>query len=107
MQVKSTSWSDWRGINANDEISSLVVLGPAGAKVVCDNETNSNSDEGEFTVTIGPAGYVSAQNLEIDIADKLIVSEPAGAITVAPMPSGHTSTPTFNDELSSVSLKRP
>jgi hypothetical protein len=106
VQVKDISWTDWRGINANDEISSVIVLGPENHTVQCDNETDSDDDEGQFTVTIGPELYVTVPNLEIDSNAKTMTSVPAGRIQVDKMPSSYVTAATFNDELSSVSLHR-
>ena len=109
VQIKNTSLSDWSGINANDEISSLIVVGPKNHTVVCDNETgssgDSSADEGEFTVTIGSELYVTVRNPEID-SNQAMGSDPAGKIQIGTMPSSATSAATFNDELSSVSLHR-
>ncbi len=105
VQIKDTSWTDWRGINANDEISSLIVIGPKGDKVQCNNETEQKDDEGRFTVTLGDELYVKVPNLVIDSSSQSMTSEPPGRITVDKMPSSYVTAATFNDELSSVSLR--
>jgi hypothetical protein len=102
IQIKPTSGTDWQGINANDEITSLILFGPEDHFALCYSETGADADEGWFSVKLGSELYVKVPSLGLDSGQ--IHSQPEGAVTVQSFPSGHIDAPTFNDELSSVKL---
>jgi hypothetical protein len=89
-------------MNANDEISSLILLGPDKYSAECFNETNYDDDEGKFMVLIDAEYYVKVPSLSI--SNNQITSEPNMAVTINKMPSSYLTAATFDDELSSVRL---
>ncbi|MDQ6770883.1 MAG: hypothetical protein M3Z54_12945 [Gemmatimonadota bacterium] len=104
VQLKDTSWSDWRGINANDEVDSILVVGPSGYSANCFNNTGLSVSEGAFTITLGDEFYVAIPYLgdpSNPKAMEFLVSDPAEKATVT------NEGESFHDELSSVQLKRP
>jgi len=79
---------------AEDEISSLILVGVPGTRVRLYNARDFGSNEGVLEVTTGPEGYVLIRNL--DAADP--ATEPAGRANVVNPSSWNT----FRDTFSSV-----
>jgi hypothetical protein len=99
------SW--WFDIDAEDQISSIILVGPEKRSLRCFNDTNRSTSQGDFILMIGGDLFVIVRNL----SSKKPVSEPTGSeIDVVHDPTGTRFTPlphsisTFNDELSSLSF---
>jgi hypothetical protein len=88
---------------AEDELSSLIFVGPPRRKVQAFNARSSSDSEGEMDVTVGPELLVLAQSLHSNSP----ASDPPGRISVPKAPTGtrnlglHDIT-SFGDELSSL-----
>ena len=87
---------------AEDELSSLIFIGPPGRRVQAFNDRNLSDSEGEMDVTIGPELLVLASSLHSNSP----ASDPPGRISVPKAPTGsrflfHDIT-SFGDELSSL-----
>jgi hypothetical protein len=88
---------------AEDELSSLIFVGPPRRKVQAFNARSFSDSEGEMDVTVGPELLVLAQSLHSNSP----ASDPAGRISVPKAPTGsrdlgfHDIT-SFGDELSSL-----
>jgi hypothetical protein len=81
----------------DDELSSLILLGPAGRRAACCVHRDGNPAGGRLDVTVGDEGIVLLPDLGTP------VSEPAGrAEVVVPAARG-----SFDDALSSLALDRP
>ncbi|WP_369258889.1 hypothetical protein [Streptomyces sp. R35] len=82
-------------IELEDEISSMIFIGPPNKVVHWFCEPNFDDEDGDFTVKVGPQFFTLVRSL--DSAHP--ASEPAGMVTV-----GHPvdENPTFNDFTSSV-----
>ncbi|MCR8965782.1 hypothetical protein O0550_21675 [Brevibacillus halotolerans] len=50
---------------AEDELSSLIFIGPPGKKLSCSNERRNEIGEGQFELTVGPKLYVSVPTLHL------------------------------------------
>ncbi|HEX8407281.1 MAG TPA: hypothetical protein VF883_00325 [Thermoanaerobaculia bacterium] len=93
----------WTNTEAEDNLSSVIVLGPRRRTVQCFNASDQDADVGRFDLTIGRELY----SLVRDLHAKAPVSEPAGTITVVVPPPdlvfvGGTVSRTFGDQLSSL-----
>ena len=84
---------------AEDELSSLIFIGPRGKQAQLFNARDFKTDEGALTLTIGQNLFVIVRNLHsTDPAD-----EPDGALTVDTTPPGGVFNPDhFGDALSSL-----
>jgi hypothetical protein len=84
---------------AEDELSSIIFIGPSGKQVQCFNDRDLDSGEGALTLTVGPNFFSLVRNLD----GKTPGSEPAGTLHVDVAPPGGWFDPDkFNDELSSI-----
>jgi len=85
---------------AEDELSSLFMIGPRRRSAEFFNKRNHESGDGKFTLTIGKMLFAGVRNLHA----KNPASEPEGnEITVNKAPPGGWFSPdTFGDELSSI-----
>lgn len=80
----------------DDELSSLILIGGAGRRLVCCVHRDLNPAGGRLDVTVGDEGAVLVPDLTS------LVSEPTGRAEVAsPAPNG------FDDALTSLGLERP
>ena len=83
----------WTNIEAEDELSSLIFIGPPNKQVQCFNARNRRTGEGEFDLTIGPKMHVIVR----DLHSANPTAEPDGnELSVV------VSTSSFGDELSSL-----
>ena len=87
-------------IEAEDEFSSLILLGPAARRVRCFVRRNLDPAAGRLDVTVGDENVVLIRTLHTQQPRAL----PAGAATVVVTPPGDR---TFGDELSSLQLLPP
>jgi hypothetical protein len=87
--------------NANDRISSMLVLGPMGLTVHCYNNWNFDPSVGAFDVRVGVEMAVGVPSLPSNP-----LSIPLGNLTVTvPSTAGqHAPSSSFNDSLSSVQM---
>jgi len=87
--------------NANDRISSMLVLGPMGLTVHCYNNWNFDASAGAFDVRVGVEMAVGVPSLPSNPP-----SIPLGDLTVTvPSTAGqHAPSSSFNDSLSSVQM---
>jgi hypothetical protein len=84
---------------AEDELSSLIFIGPAMRTVQCFNDRDFKTGQGAFTVMVGQNFFTLARNLHSPTPG----SEPPGLLTVdTPPPGGVFQPSSFGDELSSV-----
>jgi hypothetical protein len=100
-------------VSAEDIMSSLIVIGPAGTKVHCFNAPDFSDREGDFLVTVGPENVVLCRSLmrrtvadptpdympdvlTPDVPRRLVVLRPPDFL------KGPFHVITFRDELSSV-----
>jgi hypothetical protein len=84
---------------AEDELSSIIFIGPAGKRAQCFNDRDFDTDEGAFTLSVGPNFFTLVRDLD----GKHPGSEPPGLLNVDREPPGGVFNPDkFNDELSSV-----
>jgi hypothetical protein len=81
---------------AEDELSSLIFIGPAGKVVQCFNARNFDNGEGQIDITIGQQLFAVVRNLH----SRSPVSEPTGGEIAVVRPS--TEDDRFGDELSSL-----
>ena len=90
--------------NANDRISSMLVLGPMGLTVHCYNNWNFDPSVGAFDVRVGVEMAVGVPSLPSNP-----LSIPLGNLTVTvPSTAGqHAPSSSFNDSLSSVQMVKP
>ncbi|HMF56054.1 MAG TPA: hypothetical protein VK619_06820 [Pyrinomonadaceae bacterium] len=99
------SWYE-NDTEAEDELSSLIFIGPPGRRVQCFNDRDTKTDEGAFELTIGPKLHAIIRNLH----SATPASEPDGnEINILNAPSGWrfdaaSFIKTFGDELSSLSF---
>lgn len=83
---------------AEDELSSLILIGREGRGVRCSNDRNDNAGQGQFTVTTTANLFAVIRDL-----DGTSPNVEGGAISVGTVPPGGLFTPNrFNDELSSI-----
>lgn len=87
-------------IEAEDELSSLMLLGPAGRTARCYVRRNLDPAAGELVVAAGNEAIVLIGNLH----SRTPASVPGGRVRVPTAPSGSR---TFGDELSSLRLVPP
>lgn len=90
----------WSNIEAEDELSSMIVIGPEGKRVQLFNHRDQDSGHGRFDVTVGPKLHVTIPNLH----SAAPASGPDGSevtVSTAP-PAGLFQPSTFGDELSSL-----
>lgn len=87
---------------AEDELSSLILIGPVGRRAECCNDQGMDDGEGKFTVSVPNQLFVSVRSLH----SKNPASAPNGnELTVNKTPpDGFFSAGSFGDELSSVRL---
>jgi hypothetical protein len=64
----------WTNTEAEDELSSLIFIGPQGKMVSCYNARDRGLGEGKFDLTIGPSLYAIIRNLH----SPMPVSQPVG-----------------------------
>lgn len=95
----------WNDTEAEDELSSLIFVGPPRRMAKCFNARDRSDSEGEMDVTVGGELLVLVDNLHSNNP----ASRPAGRVSVPKAPTGsrdlwtHDIT-TFGDELSSLEL---
>ena len=90
----------WTNIEAEDELSSMLVIGPAGKRVQLFNHRDQQANGGRFDVTVGSKLHVTIP----DLHSAAPVSGPDGgevAVNTAP-PGGIFQPSSFGDELSSL-----
>jgi hypothetical protein len=98
-----TAWFD---IDAEDQISSIIFIGPDKRSLQCFNDTKRSTSQGDFILTIGEQLFVAVRQLSF----RPPRTEPTGQIHVVHGPTGWRFSPlphhisTFNDELSSLSF---
>ena len=87
---------------AEDELSSLIFIGPVRKRVSCFNARDRDSDEGQFDLTIGSKIFALIR----DLHQATPVSEPDGGeiSVVTAAPGGWFTADDFGDELSSLSF---
>jgi len=91
------SWYE-NDIEAEDELSSLILIGPTGRGVKCCNDRDLDSGEGQFTVAT--TGNMTTIIRDLDGKSPTVE---LGAITVdVSPPGGIFNADKFNDELSSI-----
>lgn len=84
---------------AEDELSSLIFIGPNNKELHCFVARSQNANEGHFKLTLGSRLHAMVRNLHF----KKPVSEPDGAIAVLVDPEGGVlQADTFGDTLSSL-----
>lgn len=84
---------------AEDELSSIIFIGPAAKRAQLFNARDTNAGAGAFTLTVGPNFVTIVRNLH----SASPASEPGGMLTVdTPPPGGIFGPSTFGDELSSL-----
>jgi|GEM_PF-5483184 len=92
----------WSNTEVEDELSSMIYIGPPRSAVQCFNERDRKSGDGAFTLTAGNLCHAKINNLHT--ASPTVT--PAGAsisVTTTP-PAGVFSPSDFGDELSSLSF---
>jgi len=95
----SRSWYE-NDTEAEDELSSMILIGPFKRRAECFNDRGFDDDEGKFTLTLGLELFAAIRTLH----SASPVSEPRGdeiVIDTAP-PGGWFEPDTFGDELSSI-----
>jgi hypothetical protein len=99
------SWFE-NDIEAEDELSSLVLIGPAGRVARLFNARNFNSNEGQLDVTVPDSLMVQVADLHSATPS----TTPSGLASQVQQPAGTRFDPphsitTFGDEISSVELR--
>lgn len=106
MGIEIDHWDAVNWFHAEDNISSLILIGAPGRQLQFFNARNFDPSEGHMNVTVGPEGAVLIR----DLASADPVSEPPGRVEVVHAPAkerhknadpSHDIT-TFGDEVSSI-----
>lgn len=94
------SWYELNDIEAEDELSSLFMIGPRDRAVELFNDRSFDDGEGKFTLTVGPELFAGVR----DLHRSRPASEPTGSeIVIDRVPPGGWFDPDdFGDDLSSV-----
>lgn len=85
---------------AEDELSSLILIGPTGKTVRCSNARDQNTGEGQFTVATGPELVAIIRSLH---SANPTASPGTVNVTTAP-PGGWFNPDDFGDDLSSIAF---
>ncbi len=90
----------WTNTEAEDELSSMIFIGPQRRQLQCFNDRNQDTEEGQFNLALGPKLHAIVRNLHTATP----VSEPDGteiSVVVSP-PGGWFNPDSFGDALSSL-----
>lgn len=70
-----------------DELSSMIFVGPAGARVEVNCETDQSDENGRFTMTIGGGGFTICRSLHDFSESRQPATEPPNMISVQVKPT--------------------
>ncbi len=103
VELESASFWDWNGTVASDEFTSMILIGPPRRQIKCFNDTDFNSGQGQFNLTLGAELLVEVHYL----GNMNPSSVPTGKVSVIKPPSGWNWSlarwiTKFGDEISSV-----
>lgn len=70
-----------------DELSSMIFVGPAGARVEVNCETDQDKENGRFTMTVGGDGFTICRSLHDFSASRQPATEPPNMISVQEKPT--------------------
>lgn len=88
---------------AEDELSSMILIGAPGERITCYNARDFNHGEGVMALTVGPELFATILNLTSTSPD----SVPPGRVSVLSIPpGGWFAASTFNDAFSSYRFGR-
>lgn len=99
-----TNWGGWlfgwTNTEAEDELSSLIFVGPQGKVLQCFNARDRSTGEGKFDLTIGPKLHAVIRDLHV--ASPVTAPDGTEISAIVAPPGGWFAPSTFGDALSSL-----